>query len=93
MDSTENRDGNEYVNVAENVVGTTAGVVYMKLLEFFDAMIVLIGVVNCSTNQPFLKIWKWQNSLYQFRSQMCNTYMDHTELLDKEDEGIRNKNM
>ena len=62
MDSTENRDGNEHVNVAENVVGTTAGVVYMKLLEFFDAMIVLIGVVNCSTNQPFLKIWEWQNS-------------------------------
>ena len=49
MAATEKGDGNEHVNVAENVA-------------FGDTMSVLIGIVSCSTNQPFMRLWEWQHS-------------------------------
>ena len=62
MAATEKGDGNEHVNVAENVVRTGAGVVYMQPLAFSDTMSVLIGIVSYSTNQPFVRLWEWQHS-------------------------------
>ena len=49
MAATEKGDGNEHVNVAENVA-------------FADTMSVLIGIVSYSTNQPFMRLWEWQLS-------------------------------
>ena len=56
MAATEKGDENEHVNVAENVVQTGAGVAYMQPLAFPDTMSVLIGIVGCSTNQPFMRL-------------------------------------
>jgi len=50
MAATEKGDRNEHVNVAENVVRTRAGVVYMQQLAFSTTMSVLIGIVSYSTN-------------------------------------------
>ena len=59
MAATEKGDGNEHVNVAENVVRTGDGVVNMQPFAFADTMSVLIGILSYSTNQPFMRLWGW----------------------------------